>query len=262
MEMTSNAGRKQGAICTAAADARIRRCRRAERALWDHDGLEPTERFVDLDSPAVRLRVLEVGSGEPVLFVPGTAGTGPVWASLVRELSGFRCLLLDRPGWGLSSPLDYAKHDYGTVIADLLSGVLSALGIDSAYVVGSSIGNLWALRLATKHPSRVDAIVLLGGGPLVPEISVPPFIRLLASPVGAVVVRLPMNRGRVCAMLRQSGHGGSLAAGRIPDAFLDWRVTLHRDTDSMRSERDMVRAAVRGRALRPGFTFDDATLAQ
>jgi len=66
----------------------------------------------------------------------------------------------------------------------------------------------------------------------------------------------------VCAMLRQSGHGGSLAAGRIPDAFLDWRVTLHRDTDSMRSERDMVRAAVRGRALRPGFTFDDATLAQ
>jgi hypothetical protein len=31
-----------------------------------------------------------------VLFVPGTAGTGPYWGSLVRALDGFRCLLLDR----------------------------------------------------------------------------------------------------------------------------------------------------------------------
>ena len=63
-------------LTTVAADARIERYRRAERALWEHYGLAPTERFIDLESPRVRLRVLEVGSGEPVLFVPGTAGTG------------------------------------------------------------------------------------------------------------------------------------------------------------------------------------------
>jgi 2-hydroxy-6-oxonona-2,4-dienedioate hydrolase len=96
----------------------------------------------------------------------------------------------------------------------------------------------------------------------VSEISVPPFIRLLASPVGAAVVRLPMGRGRVRAMLRQAGHGASLEAGRIPASFVDWRMTLHRDTDSMRSERDMVRAVVRGWAFRPGFTFEDAALAR
>jgi pimeloyl-ACP methyl ester carboxylesterase len=42
------------------------------------------------------MRVVGVGSGPPVLFVPGTAGTGPYWGSLVRALDGFRCLLLDR----------------------------------------------------------------------------------------------------------------------------------------------------------------------
>lgn len=86
-------------------DGRTERYRQAEQALWGHYGLKPTERFIELDSPRVRLRVVEVGSGEPVLFVPGTAGTGPYWGPLVRELKGFRCLMLDRPGWGLSSPV-------------------------------------------------------------------------------------------------------------------------------------------------------------
>ena len=75
--------------------------RQAEQALWRHYGLQPTERFIELGSPAVRLRVLEVGSGEPVVFVHGTAGGAAVGAALVRELRGCRCLLLERPGWDL-----------------------------------------------------------------------------------------------------------------------------------------------------------------
>jgi pimeloyl-ACP methyl ester carboxylesterase len=229
-----------------------------ERALWDRYGLEPTERFVELSSPAVRLRIVEVGSGPPVLFVHGTAGTGPVWAPLVRELSGFRCLLLDRPGWAFSSPLDYSRDDYGALVAEILSGTLAALGIDRGPVVGASIGDLWALRLAQRDPGRVDRVVLLGGGPLVSGVEVPPFIRLLASPVGALLVRRPMKAGRVRAIMRDSGHGASLDAGRIPDEFIDWRVSLARETDSMRHERDMVRAVVSGKGFRPGFVFADA----
>lgn len=244
-----------------AAAARTERYRQAERALWGHYGLEPTERFIDLDSPRVRLRVVEVGSGEPVLFVPGTAGTGPYWGLLVRELRGFRCLMLDRPGWGLSSPADYSKYEYKTVVADVLRGTLDALGLERAHVAGASIGGVWPLRLAAAHPSRVGRIVLLGGGPLVPEILPPAFVRLLASPVGAIIVRLPQKSGMTRSMLRQAGHGVSLDAGRIPDVFVDWRVALGRDTDSMRNERDMVRTLVSGRTFRPALTFEDAELA-
>jgi pimeloyl-ACP methyl ester carboxylesterase len=245
----------------ASAGARIDRYRRAERLLWDSYGLKPTERFIELNEPAVRLRVLEVGSGEPVLFIPGTGGTGPYWAPLIRELSGFRCLLLDRPGWGLSSPIDFSKYEYKTVVADLLSRVLDGLGVDHVRVVGASIGNVWALRLATRLPSRVARIALLGGGPLVQSIRPPLFVRLLRSPIGQVMVRLPEKPGMLQKQLRGIGHGASLDAGRIPDEFLNWHMAFIRDTESMRNERDMVRVVLGPKGWRPGLTFDDAELA-
>jgi pimeloyl-ACP methyl ester carboxylesterase len=232
--------------------------REAERALWAHHGVEPAERFVE--AGGARLRVLEAGAGEPVLFVHGTGGPG-AWPSLVAELSGCRCLLLDRPGWGSSGPVEYRGRDYKALVADLLRDVLDGLGVERAHVVGASIGNTWALALAARHPDRVGKVALLGGGPLVAAVDVPPFIRLLASPLGRVLVALPQNRRMMRSQVRGLGHGASLDAGRIPGEFFDWRVAMTRETGSMRSERDMARAIVRGKSFRPGLTFGDAELA-
>lgn len=248
------------AIAPTAASARAERYLEAERRLWQHYGLEPDERFVKLDVPAARLRVLELGSGEPVLFVHGTVGPGG-WPSLIRELRGFRSIVLDRPGWGLSSAVDFRGQEYKTLVADVMRGALDALGLERAHIVGGSIGNVWALRLAAQHPSRVGRVVLLGGGPIVPEVGVPAVIRILASPAGALMVRLQGKTSVVRSMLRQSGHGASLDDGRIPAEFVDWRTALGRETDSMRHERAMVCAVVRGKSYRPGLTFEDTELA-
>jgi pimeloyl-ACP methyl ester carboxylesterase len=248
------------AIAPTAASTRTERYLETERRLWKLYELDPDERFLDLDAPAARLRVLEVGSGEPVLFVHGTVGPGG-WPSLIRELPGFRSIVLERPGWGLSSAIDYSRQEYRTLVADVLRGALDALGLERAHVVGGSIGNVWALRLAAQHPSRVGRIVLMGGGPIVVESGVPGIIRLLASPAGALMVRVPDKPARLRSILRQSGHGASLDAGRIPDEFIDWRVAVGRETQSMRHEREMVCAIVKGRSYRPGLTFDDAELA-
>lgn len=202
--------------------------------------------------------MLEVGSGETILFVHGTAGAGPVWAPIAKELEGFRCLFLDRPGWGLSSAIDYSRSEYQTLVVDVLTGTLDALGVESAHVIGGSIGNLWALRLAQARPSRVDRVVLIGGGPLFSEIDVPAIIKLLASPLGAVMARLPEKQARVLSIVRGNGHGASLDAGRM-DEFIEWRVALGRETDSMRHERDMVRSIVEWRqgSFRPGLLMKD-----
>jgi pimeloyl-ACP methyl ester carboxylesterase len=238
------------------------RYRQAERSLWSHYGLKPRERFVDLCSPPVRLRVVEIGSGPPVLFIPGTAGTGPYWGALVRALDGVRCLLLDRPGWGLSTPLDYSSVEYGSAVAEVLRGALDALEIDTADVVGASLGDLWALQLASRHPDRVGRVVLLGGGPIAAESGTPGIIRLIASPLGAIMVRLPPKPARVRALLRRAGHGQSLDAGHIPEEYIRWRVAFERETNSMRHERDMVRAVVSWRTgPRAGLTFERAELA-
>lgn len=258
--MSTNVRRKGPGPATS-DDPRQVAYRRAETALWSHYGLEPREHFVTTQSPSARLRVLEVGSGEPVLFVHGTGGTGSYWGALVRELRDFRCLLLDRPGWGFSSAVDFAQHDYGALTAGLLKDVLDGLGIARAHVVGASIGDIWALRLAQRFPSRVGAVALLGGGPLLQEVAVPKIIRLIRSPIGRVMVKLPEKPGRVRSIMRSVGHGQSLDEGRIPDEYVEWRTALGNRTDSMRHERDMVRAIVNRRGFEPTLTFDAAELA-
>jgi 2-hydroxy-6-oxonona-2,4-dienedioate hydrolase len=245
-----------------AADARIERYRHAEAALWKHYGLEPAEHFIDLQSPVVRVRVQVVGSGTPILFIHGGVWPGAAFASLIGELSGFRCVVLDRPGCGLSSPLDYSKHAYKTLIAQLLTGVLDAVSIETTHVVGQEVGAAWALGLATAHPSRVDRLVLTGAAPLLHEQPVPTFLKVLASPIGALIVRLPQSSGQARSILRQDGHGASLEAGQIPDAYLDWHVGLMRETATMRNERALIRATLGRGKWRPEVTFEADELAQ
>lgn len=238
----------------------VARYRSAERALWRHYDLEPTEHFVDVRVPQARLRVTEVGAGEPVLFIHGMLGTGPYWGPLLRQMSGFRCLLLDRPGYGLSSALDWSAHHMGATTADVLVAALDALEVPQAHVVGGSIGGVLGLHLAKRHPERVGRVVMLGGGPLVPEFPVPFVFRIMASPVGFVVERLGRRKKVMRSIIGSSGHGASLADGRIPDAFVDWRVALQRHTPSMRNERAGLRAIIGSDGWRPSIALAESEL--
>lgn len=248
------------AATIAGATSRIERYRRAEQAVWDHYGVTPVERFVEVEQPAGRIRVVEVGSGPPLLFAHGTFGGGPAYAALARELPHHRLLLVDRPGFGLSTPIAYAANTFGRTVADLQRAVLDGLGVDRVDVVGHSIGALFALRLALHHPERVGRTILLGAGPIVQAAGVPAPIRLVGSPIGGLMVRLLRSRRAVHSMIAGSGHGPALADGRIPDVLLDWRVAVNRETDSMRHEREMVKAIVAGSMYRPGVTVSDAEL--
>lgn len=226
-------------LATTADRTRAQRYRDSERALWTRYGLAPTERFVDVDSPSTRVRVLDIGFGEPVLFVHGLLGPD-AFAPLVRELRDFRCLVLDRPGWGLSTRVDFASSRHGSLIANLLKDVLVGLGLDRAHVVGASVGTLWALRFAEAHPECVDRVVLIGAGPLLDELHVPPWLRLMASPLGALMSR-NTSLETLRSILRRAGHAESLDDGRIPNELLAWRLAASRDTEAMRSERAMLR---------------------
>lgn len=244
------------AVAMEATDEPTERYRRAERAVWSHYGLVPSERFIHVASPEVRLRVQEVGSGEPIVFVHGGLWPSTGLAPLVRELPGYRWILVDRPGAGLSSPIDWKNRDLGTAATDVMGGLIDGLGLARTHVVGHSIGGNFALRLAHGHPSRVGRIAILGASPVLPEMPRPGFFRVLVSPIGAILARLPQNQDRARDMLRQDGHGPSLDANRIPDVLFDWHVALVRNTRTMLNERAMIRdAVIRGSAWRPGLNF-------
>jgi hypothetical protein len=60
-------------------------------------------------------------------------------------------------------------------------------------------------------PDRIGRVLLLGGGPLAPEQAPPTFFKILVSPIGALLVRLPQKAARIRSIMEGLGHGPSLA---------------------------------------------------
>ena len=216
------------------------RYREAMRRLWESLGVTPTERRLHLDRTGATVRVQEIGDGPTVVFVHGGSIDGTSWAPLVAQLDGFHCVLLDRPGCGLSEPLTAGFDDVERlgIFADaLVIDVLDALGLDRADVVATSFGGYMALRAAAAHPHRIGRVVEFGWTIGAPIGRVPLVMRLANVPlVGRLLATVPPNPRAVRAMLRGIGLGQALEAGRISQEGLDWFLSLLRDTDTMRNE--------------------------
>jgi 2-hydroxy-6-oxonona-2,4-dienedioate hydrolase len=216
--------------------------RDAEATFWSSFGLSPNaEHHVRLPTTGTTVRVQEVGEGPPVLFLHGGPNAGSTWAPLVAHLDGLRCLLVDRPGTGLSAPYPITASNLPRIGARFVPDLLDGLGIGRAHVVASSFGGHLALRSAAAHPDRFLRMVQMGAPALIPGDTVPPFMRLLARPgVRRLVQALPPSERAGRAILRQIGHGASLDTGRIPAAFFTWYVALQRHTDTMRNDGAMI----------------------
>ena len=237
------------------------RYRQAEQALWKAQPLEPSERRVSLASgPTVRVQ--EVGDGPPVLFVHGSPNSGSTWVPMLGPVvPAYRCILVDRPGTGLSEP--YAAGTLTSeslpVLADrFLSDVLDALDISRAHIVASSFGGYLSLRSAAAHPDRVDRMVQMGAPAFLPGMQVPAFMKLMTfGAVRWVANALPPNPRTARMMLKQTGHKASVEAGRIPEVLLDWSLSLQRDTDTMRNETAMIGEVGSFRGFGRDFTITD-----
>lgn len=222
-----------------------REYRAAERRLWASVGATPRERRLHLARNGVTVRVQEVGDGDPVLFLHGASNGGTSWATLVPRLDGLRCLLVDRPGCGLSDPLTRVLDRDGLreLAETLVVDVLDALGLATAHLVATSYGGLPALRAAAAHPGRVGRIVHFGWPVGAPAARLPWFMRISGVP-GATraMTALPPNERAVRAMLRRIGLRRAVDTGTFPPEALDWYVALLRHTDTMRNDARVTRA--------------------
>jgi pimeloyl-ACP methyl ester carboxylesterase len=224
----------------ARAVQRETRYRAVEAELWRSLGVTPTEHRLRLPRLGLNVRVQELGAGPPVLFVHGATTCGTSWASLARLLPNHRCLLLDRPGTGLSDPPDPPVRDIDTLVAladVLLADVLDAIGIGRADLVTTSYGGYFGLRFVLGHPERVGRIVELGwsaGAPLGP---VPLLMRLGSTPsLGRLLARMPVTDASVRRLLRSIGLREALDAGRVSGEAVRAYGALLRDTDSMQND--------------------------
>ena len=108
----------------------------------------------------VELGYREFGSGEPLLLVMGFGGTMDMWnATFVERLArDYRVISFDNRGIGFSS--DNEESFSPELLAGDAAGLLDALGIPQAHVLGTSMGASIAQELALNHPEKVDKLIL------------------------------------------------------------------------------------------------------
>lgn len=119
----------------------------------------------------LQTNVHDVGAGEPLLLIHGSGPGVSAWANwrtVMPELATrARVIAPDMAGFGYSEtprepPTQGGENTLSKLWVRQAIGVLDALKIDRADVVGNSFGGALALALAIAHPDRVRRLVLMG----------------------------------------------------------------------------------------------------
>ena len=114
----------------------------------------------------VTLHVRDTGQGTPVVLLHGWPDTGDLWKHQSRTLAaaGYRTIVPDMRGFGASSkPTDVAAYAAPAQVGDVV-GILDALCVDRAHVVGHDWGAAIAWMTAAFAPDRVTSITALSVG--------------------------------------------------------------------------------------------------
>ena len=145
-----------------------------------------TRGMPSVDVNGITIEYERTGSGDPLLLVMGLGGQLTAWpVELIEELvgRGFEVIRLDNRDAGLSSTCDWNPPppvkaflarllrrpiETGYVIEDMADdavGLLDALGIESAHVVGASMGGMIAQAMAIRHERRVRTLTSIMSNP-------------------------------------------------------------------------------------------------
>ena len=130
-----------------------------------------SSKFVDavVDGTSYKIHYNELGSGtETVIMLHGSGPGATSWANFNKNIGPFvnenyRVILMNCPGWGKSDPVvcTGSRSDFN---AQCLKGLMDGLDIETAHLIGNSMGGHSVVAFALNNPDRVGKLVLMGGG--------------------------------------------------------------------------------------------------
>jgi pimeloyl-ACP methyl ester carboxylesterase len=162
----------------------------------------PEDYYVRVDG--INTRYWQMGDcGSNIILLHGGNGSIEFWLYNISVLAqNHRVYAFDMVGSGRS---DYPDASYSlTYQSEFLEGFMVALSIDSATLIGNSMGGAVALQFARLCPDRVDRLVLVDAMGLGREISLG--IRLITLP--AIINLLHPRRWMIPFMLKSNFYNG------------------------------------------------------
>jgi len=159
----------------------------------------PGFRVQDVPANGTTIHVRVGGKGPAVVLLHGYGDTGDMWIPLAADLMRDHTVIVpDLRGLGLSAvaTAGFTKKNE----AEDVAGVLDALHVRQADVVGHDIGNMVAFAFAEAHPNRTTHLVMMDA----PVPGVGPWDELLKNPLlwhfrfgGPDMERLVAGRERI-----------------------------------------------------------------
>ncbi len=115
-----------------------------------------------------RIHYHEQGEGEAVIFLHGAGGGASGYSNFKGNYpefaeAGFRSIVPDLIGYGLSSKPDLPQYDLDLFIAGI-KGLVDGLGLEKITLLGNSLGGAVALGYALAHPDDVARLILMAPG--------------------------------------------------------------------------------------------------
>jgi pimeloyl-ACP methyl ester carboxylesterase len=186
------------------------------------------------------------GEGPPLLLLHGIGDTSQTWNRVMPLLAQrYTVIAPDLLGHGLSDKprADYAISAYACGMRDLMA----VLDIDTATIVGHSLGGGVAMQFAYQFPERCERLVIVGSGGVGREVH--PLLRLAAGPLAEIVLPFATAAPVRWAVRRSSG-----LLSRIPIKSLgddtDYVISRYDGLASARSRSAFLRTLRAGVDLR------------
>lgn len=115
-------------------------------------------------APTEILRTTSIGSGQPVILIPGIFGGAFAFRHVTSRLAdmGYRCIVVEPLAFGSSSHPSRADYSFAAQ-ADRIGMVMDSLGVTGALVVAQSNGAAMAFRIAYRRPELLRGILSIEG---------------------------------------------------------------------------------------------------
>jgi pimeloyl-ACP methyl ester carboxylesterase len=179
------------------------------------DEIIPESIYTEVDG--ISVHYVQVGEGPDIVLLHGIGASLFIWRFLTPFLQArFRVTAVDIPGFGKSSK--DTGRDYGLdAQAEILAAALSKIGIDKAFLVGSSMGGAISLWMAKRFPERFDRLTVMS--PSVDTALIPGHVKHFA--VATPIFRRAMNRRVMKVFLSRVLSRRELITDAVVDAYLE-----------------------------------------